>query len=191
MLLSALVNFLNIYTLDIRSRQCTLALSVMTNKLVSTKILFLTNKSFLWNENLYAFHRYLICILFKFDTGFFSCCISPVWLILHILYLSLHASWVLFLCLWSLLVNSTSNTHVNFQKMWNLFKVNNKDVRRMSMFLMSSCEWGRSHVFVNFEQIAHHVIEYILLTLNKNISTEYILICAFVWIYFVSIFASF
>ena len=72
-----LSKFLKYIYIRYRSKQCTLELSVMATVLVFTTILFPANESFLWNENLYTFHRYLIYILLKFDTGFFSCCFDP------------------------------------------------------------------------------------------------------------------
>ena len=107
-----------------------------------------------------------VCILFKFDTCFFSCCIWLVWVVLNNLYLSLHVLWFLLLCPLISVVNPTGNISQNSQKEWNLFKVN-KDTRITSMFLMSPCQWSRSKIFVNFEQIAHLVLEFLLLTLNR------------------------
>ena len=66
------------HMLDNWSKQCTLEVSVIATELVPSTILFPAKKLWLLNENVNTFHRYLLkallCILFKFDTGFFSCC---------------------------------------------------------------------------------------------------------------------
>ena len=60
------------------------------------------------------------------------------------LYFDLFCAWMFhnfyLSLLWSLLVNAASNTSPNLtmkykEKVWNLFKVNNEDTRRISMFL--------------------------------------------------------
>ena len=80
------------------------------------------------------------CILNKLDTGFFPYSSLTLWLIgiicicpcmFHYFYLSV---------LWSLLVNPAGKTSQNsrmeyLEKVWNLFKVNNRDTRATSMFL--------------------------------------------------------
>ena len=100
------------------SKQCTQEVLVMATELVSSTILFPTKKLFLWNENLNTFHRYLLkallCILFKLDTGFFSCCsltilVNIAWFctcpcMLHNIYVS---------ALWLPLVNPAGNTFPN------------------------------------------------------------------------------
>ena len=47
--------------------------------------------------------------------------------------------------------------------MWNMFKVNNKDTR-----MMSNVDWMMSASIVDFEQISHLFLMFLLLTLNKQ-----------------------
>ena len=67
-------------------------------------------------------------------------------------------------------------------------KLTTKTWKHRQRFLMFSCQWGCFDVFVNFGQLSHFVLEFILLTLNRLIPAEYILTCAFVKMYFVIIF---
>ena len=61
-------------------------------------------------------------------------------------------------------------------------KLTIKTLERHQYFLMFSCQWGGFNVLVNFEQISHLVLEFILLSLNRKIPAEYILIWTFVCI---------
>ena len=88
-----------------------------------------------------------LCILFKLNTHFFSCCSCPFWLIWYNLHLSL-------------LVNPSGNTSKiqewKIKKMYGIFsKLTTEMPEQCQCFLMSSCQWDCSGVF------------FFLLTLNR------------------------
>ena len=57
--------------------------------------------------------------------------------------------------------NIYSKQYKHQKKVWNMFKVNNKNIRQAAM-----TKWRRSVVFINFEHILHFFLVF-LLTLNS------------------------